>query len=220
MKRHAPAPVAVMACIQPLMTQVVIEVTAAHDILMCMIQSPENIVLPCDVKGVPFAKPVVLTNKDRTAVTICVLNMPAAPVVITTTSGAHMFIYNAVKLCAEAAKPSQWKAILQKHGCKVVHGTLDDGVVQRFHALMEREHNFPRYNVVSARLWQNIAVPGHDPFSVLAFWNGQDFADQTVMQLLVETLLSVKTLHVEVPFYMAHFQDETAAWRQPSLPES
>lgn len=172
-----------------------------------MIQSPENIVLTCDGRGIPFSRPLELTNDDPEAITICVLNTPAAPVVITTTAGAHMFIYTALQICATTAKAPQREAILKKHGCKVVHGTLDEGVLQRFNTLLEQGRGFPRYSVISARLWLDPAESVHAPFSVLAFWNGKAFADQAVVSLLV------KTFQLKTPFFLAHAQDEMAEWR-------
>lgn len=171
-----------------------------------MNQTPERIHLTADHKSAPFHKPVIVTNSDAFAVTIVIIDADTCPVILKTTAGAHMYIYKGLEKCGLCDDKSSWADLLKDSHCEVIYGELTGSALDRFLALMNQDQGFPRYSVVSARLWKDQQCDGHDTFSILAFWNDSHMASMHICKTLA------RTFQLKGSVFVAHAKDKTKSW--------
>lgn len=133
--------------------------------------NPDRTLLSRLPDGTVFDPPLDLRFTHPQAITFCVLDGGPRPVVIISRRRPHMFVYNALKKCDPNDSISVWKKVIADYGCEIVRGRLTRSVVQEFHRNCAENHGFPRYAVISGRLWRRLRVPGMTPFSAMNFWN-------------------------------------------------
>lgn len=132
--------------------------------------SPDRTLLSRLPDGTVFDPPLDLRFTHPHAITFCVLDGGPRPVVVISRSRPHMFIYNALKKCDPTSPPAVWKKVIADYGCEIVRGRLTRSVVEQFHRNCAENHGFPRYAVISGRLWRCLRVSGKAAFSVMIFW--------------------------------------------------
>lgn len=144
-----------------------------------MLMNPDRTLLHHLPYGIVLDPPLDLRFTHPHAITFCVLDGGPRPVVVMSRNRPHMFIYNALKKCDPTSPQAAWKTVLSDYGCEIVRGRLTRSVVTQFQHRSTKNHGFPRYAVISGRLWRSLRVSGMAPFSVITFWNPGQTANKT-----------------------------------------
>lgn len=170
------------------------------------LMTPDRTLLTIGPNGQNLAQPLEIDPSHPHAITFCVLEGRAHPVVLISRGRPHMFVYNGLKKCDPSATPKEWKKTLEDYQVEVVLGSLTRAVLENFQRISQENNGFPRYAVTSGRLWRHLKVEGQPTFSVMAFWNhGLDQPDGPVLEV-------VKALKVKGPVYLVSSEKTHGAW--------
>lgn len=149
---------------------------------------------------------MVLTPQHPHAITFCVLEGGAAPVVLISRDRPHLHVYHGLKKCEPEASRTKWKEALEDYQTQVVRGRLSRAGLENFHRLTQASNGFPRYELPSGRLWRHLKVAGQPMFSVMTFWNhGMD--EPAGPAVWVSQALKVKG-----PIYLVSSEKTGGAW--------
>lgn len=169
--------------------------------------TPDRLLISSGSEGQNFLRPLELDFQHPHAITFCVLDGGAKPVVIISRNRPHMYLYNGLKKCDLSVTPARWTQTLDDYDAEVVSGRLTREVLENFQRLSQANNGFPRYAITSGRLWRHLKIAGQPTFSVMAFWNhGLDQPDGAALEV-------VKALKVKGPVYLVSSEKPHGAWQ-------
>ena len=144
-------------------------ITGTFLILMLPLSTPDRTFLTTAPSGTVLERPIDLTPDHPAALTFCVLGPLMDPVVLVSPS-PHLLIYHGLQKCLQEPDPRRWKTHLREYSTKITHGQLTAERLEQFQYDSTVAHGFPRYRVLSGRLWSPLKLAGLGTVSALALW--------------------------------------------------
>lgn len=178
------------------------------------LMTPDRTLLISGPDGQNLAQPLEIDPSHPHAITFCVLEGGAKPVVVINRDRPHMYIYNGLKKCDPEASPTEWKRMLEAYQTEVVLGSLTRAALENFQRISRENNGFPRYAITSGRLWRHLKIARQPTFSVMAFWNhGLDQPDGPALEV-------IQALKVEGLVYLVSSEKTHGAWHDLTSQQS
>jgi len=136
---------------------------------MAKLSTPDRTLLSHSPTGAVMERPIVLTPDHPSALTFCILGSLTDPVVLVS-SCPHLLIYHGLQQCVKEPNPRRWKTQLKEYETKITHGQLTAERLEHFQHDCTVANGFPRYRVLSGRLWSPLKLASVGTFSALALW--------------------------------------------------
>ena len=168
--------------------------------------SPDKTTITVGPSGARLPGAITLTPDHPSAITFCVLG-PVGRQVILQSSRPHKSIYNALKQCTAETSSRNWRAHLADYDVSIRCGRLTKSILGEFLERYAEAYGFPRYTVVSGRVWPGLNSAETGPFAALAFWNDRGLANDRILALIRAAF------RLKSPVFTCRDSDRVCEWK-------